>query len=93
MRSAPLTLPEIGAIAGTRMALGAGIGLLCSHLLRDDQRRTLGWTLVGIGAASTIPLVADVFMKLEARRPARVAASTNGAQHRHPGRGHRSERT
>ena len=63
MKKAELTLPEIGMIAGTRGLLGAGIGLLLADRLNDDQRRTIGWTLLIIGAVSTIPLVMNVLSK------------------------------
>ncbi len=57
-----VTLPEIGLIAGTRAALGAGIGLLLADRLSDDQRRAVGWTLFAVGAVTTIPLVANVVL-------------------------------
>jgi hypothetical protein len=61
MRTAQLPVPELALIAGTRAALGAGIGLLIADRLTDEQRKELGWTLVLIGVLSTFPLVADVF--------------------------------
>lgn len=63
MKKAELTLPEIGMIAGTRGLLGAGVGLLLADRLNDDQRRAIGWTLLIIGAVSTIPLVMNVLSK------------------------------
>jgi hypothetical protein len=63
MKKAELTLPEIGMIAGTRGMLGAGVGLLLADKLNDDQRRAIGWTLLIIGAVSTIPLVMNVLSK------------------------------
>jgi len=63
MKKAELTLPEIGMIAGTRGLLGAGVGLLLADKLNDDQRRAIGWTLLIIGAVSTIPLVMNVLSK------------------------------
>jgi hypothetical protein len=60
MKSTMLTMPELGLIAGTRAALGAGIALLLSDRLAPDQRRAVGWTLVAVGVISTIPLVAQV---------------------------------
>lgn len=68
MKTAALTFPEIAAIAGTRAILGAGIGLLCSDYLDRDQRKSLGWALVGFGAATTVPLATDVFLKMGAPR-------------------------
>jgi len=55
-----LTLPEIGLIAGTRAALGAGIGLLVADRLSHDRRKAVGWTLLAVGVLSTVPLVAHV---------------------------------
>jgi len=57
-----LSMPELGLIAGTRMMLGAGIGLLLADHMRPEHRRAVGWTLLGVGLASTIPLAADVLM-------------------------------
>ncbi len=58
-----LRLPELGLIAGTRGMLGAGIGLLLADKLSDQQRKGVGWTLVAIGALTTIPLAMIVFSR------------------------------
>jgi hypothetical protein len=58
-----LTLPEIGLIASTRGMLGAGIGLLLSGKLSKEQRRAVGWTLVMVGAVTTVPLLMNVLGK------------------------------
>jgi len=63
MKHANLTVPEIGLIAGTRAAAGAGLALLLCNRLNPDQRRAVGWTLLAVGIATTIPLVAQVFGK------------------------------
>lgn len=63
MKKAELTLPEIALIAGTRGMIGAGVGLLLADKLNDDQRKTIGWTLLLIGAISTIPLAIEVLGK------------------------------
>jgi hypothetical protein len=60
MRETRVTLPELALIAGTRAALGAGLGLLLADRLPEGQRRAVGWTLVLIGALSTVPLAIDV---------------------------------
>jgi hypothetical protein len=65
MKTSELTLPEIALIAGTRGMLGAGAGLLLADKLNDDQRRAIGWTLLIIGAISTIPLAIQVISKRE----------------------------
>jgi len=58
-----LTLSEIALIASTRGMLGAGIGLVLSSKLNKDQRRAAGWTLVAVGAITTIPLAMNIFGK------------------------------
>lgn len=58
-----LTGPEIALIAGTRVALGAGIGLLLSTHLNEDQRRAAGIALTLFGALSTIPLAVTVLCR------------------------------
>lgn len=55
-----VTLPELGLIAGTRMALGAGLGLLLSDRLDNKPKRAAGWTLLTVGALTTLPLLAGV---------------------------------
>ena len=66
MKHASLTIPEIGLIAATRAAGGAGLALLLGDRLKPEQRRAVGWTLLAIGVITTIPLVADVLGKLRA---------------------------
>jgi hypothetical protein len=63
MREKRVSLPELALIAGTRAALGAGLGLLLGDRLPQEQRRAVGWTLVLIGAATTIPLAFEVLSK------------------------------
>jgi len=57
------TIPELILIAGTRVALGAGIGLLIGEKLGRDARKGAGLALLAVGALSTIPLVIGVFGK------------------------------
>jgi EamA domain-containing membrane protein RarD len=45
--------------------LGAGIALLLSEKLSAEQRRAIGWTLVAVGAITTIPLVLQLFSEDE----------------------------
>lgn len=55
-----VSLPELGMIAGTRAALGAGIALLLSERLDRKPRQAVGWTLLAVGALTTVPLLAEV---------------------------------
>jgi hypothetical protein len=56
-----LSMPELALIAGTRAMAGAGLGLLLAHRLPDGPRRAVGWTLLTVGALSTIPLAMQVY--------------------------------
>ena len=69
-----LTLPEIFLIAGTRVALGIGIGLLISGRLNRDQRRAAGVALALVGGISTIPLAMNVIGKQNERPDLRTVA-------------------
>ena len=63
MKERILTIPELILIAGTRVALGVGIGLLLADKLTGHERRAAGWALVGVGALSTVPLAMNVLGK------------------------------
>jgi EamA domain-containing membrane protein RarD len=70
MLKTELTLPELGLLAGTRGLLGAGLGLLLADRLNPEQRRSIAWTLIAVGALTTIPLAMIVFgsrRRVEAR--------------------------
>lgn len=60
MQKYPVTLSEIAVIAGTRAAAGAGVGLLLADRIDPRHRRAVGWTLVAVGALSTLPLILRV---------------------------------
>lgn len=64
MKERKLKLSDLALIASTRGMLGAGIGLLLSSKLNKDQRRAAGWALVAVGAVTTVPLVMNVFGKV-----------------------------
>jgi len=60
MRETHLTLPELALIAGTRGMAGAGVGLLLADRMSDGQRKAVGWTLLLVGALTTVPLAIQV---------------------------------
>lgn len=62
-----LTIPELMLIAGTRVALGVGIGLLISDRLTKDQRKGAGVALVAVGIMTTGPIVRHVLSKAPTR--------------------------
>jgi hypothetical protein len=63
MIATELRLPELGLVAGTRGLLGAGVGLLLADKLSARRRKDVGWTLVAIGALTTLPLAMLVFSR------------------------------
>jgi hypothetical protein len=58
-----ITIAEIILIAGTRIALGTGIGLLLASRLNNDQRKAAGIALALVGGLTTIPLALGVIGK------------------------------
>ena len=63
MKEKILTVPEIILIAGTRVALGVGIGLLLADKMDAERRRGAGWALFAVGALTTIPLFMGIHGK------------------------------
>jgi hypothetical protein len=64
MQTLELSLPELIFVAATRGMAGAGVGLLlCDHIKTVDQRKTVGWTLLAIGALTTVPIALTVFSR------------------------------
>jgi len=72
MQEKSLTVPELVLIAGTRVALGAGVGLLIGDKLGRDARKGAGWALLGMGVLTTITIVVGLLGKNQV--PARKAA-------------------
>jgi len=65
-----LSIAEIILIAGTRVALGAGIGLLLAGRLSKEQRKAAGFALALVGGLTTIPLVMNILGKERGTGPA-----------------------
>ena len=63
MNEITITRPELILVAGTRAALGIGVGLLIADHLADTPRRAIGWTLTIFGALITVPLAFEVLGK------------------------------
>lgn len=58
-----VTLPEIILWTGTRIALGAGIGMLVSRGLSKDAMKAAGFALTAVGAFTTVPLAIGIISK------------------------------
>ena len=61
MKNLVLSPPTFGFVVGTRAALAFGAGLLLAGKIPEARRRAIGMTLVGVGAATTIPAALSVF--------------------------------
>jgi hypothetical protein len=70
MNEIALKMPTFGFIVATRAMIGAGLGLLLSSKMSDDRRRSLGMTLLSIGAAATVPAVVAIMRGRRTRRDA-----------------------
>ena len=64
-----VTLPEMVLWTGTRVALGAGIGMLIARRLSKDAMKAAGLALTVVGAFTTIPLAIAIIGKKNLGRP------------------------
>jgi len=79
-RTLDLSVPELAFVAATRGMVGAGIGLLAASYLSLPTRKAVGWTLLAIGALTTLPIAVAVY----ARRHGKEDALTLAAPEGHP---------
>jgi hypothetical protein len=68
MKTLTLNLPTFGFVVMTRAMLGAGVALLMSDRLSPEQRRAVGFTLVMVGIATTIPAAVAAVGGIEPQR-------------------------
>jgi hypothetical protein len=71
MKNVTLNLPTFGFVVATRAMIGVGLGLLLSERFSDGKRRTVGKTLLTIGAASTLPAIIAI---MRGRQKAELSA-------------------
>jgi hypothetical protein len=64
-----ITLPEMILWTGTRIALGAGIGMLLSRGLSKNAMKAAGLALAVVGGFTTIPLAISIISKQNVTRP------------------------
>ncbi len=60
MKETRVSLPDIILIAGTRVALGIGVGLLIARRFGESARKGAGAALLAVGALSTVPLALTI---------------------------------
>ncbi len=65
MRHVDLPIHELAFVAGTRGMLGAGVGLLLAGFLKPETRRSVGWTLIALGALTTVPIAVSLIRRSE----------------------------
>jgi|HubBroStandDraft_6_1064221.scaffolds.fasta_scaffold1492417_2 hypothetical protein len=65
MKHLVLDLPTVALVAATHAVSGVAIGMLLSERIPVSRRRTLGLTLLALGAATHIPMTMAV---MRARR-------------------------
>jgi hypothetical protein len=63
----------LGFVVGTRAALAFGVGLLVASRIPEPRRRAIALTLIGVGAATTIPAVRAVLGSRNEAAPLREA--------------------
>jgi len=63
MREKRITVAELILIAGTRVALGMGVGLLIADKLSRDARRAAGWSLLSLAGFTTVPIALGVLRR------------------------------
>ena len=69
MKNLALSLPTFGFIVGTRAALAFGVALLVSDRIPASRWRALGYALLAIGAATTVPAARSVIGSLTTSNP------------------------
>lgn len=67
MKTLTIPLPILGLLIGTRVMAGAGLALILADKLEVEPRKAVGWTLLTIGLATTVPLAAFLFSTCEER--------------------------
>ena len=75
MREVQVTLPELGLLVGTRAAPCAWLGLLLADCLPESQRKAVGWTLLLVGAFTTVTLAFEVLGKAACLDPSQIAVA------------------
>ena len=69
-----VSLPDLALWTGTRIALGAGIGMLISRRLSKDAMKAAGLALMVMGALTTIPLAISMLGKKSLKSEIRSVA-------------------
>lgn len=61
MKTISVSTLELAMIGATRAAIGAGVALLLVDRIKTvEQRKAVAFTLIGIGAVTTLPILAKI---------------------------------
>lgn len=71
MQSFNLKPAAVGFVVGTRAALAFGLGLLVANRIPEARRKKIALTLLGVGAATTIPAI-RLLKRSRASRPGEI---------------------
>jgi hypothetical protein len=63
-KTVEIPIHELAVIGVTRAAAGAGIALLATEKMNEEQRKTAGWVLLGIGVLTAIPRAISVLREI-----------------------------
>ena len=63
LKQKDIAVPTLGLVAATRGILGFGAGVLASQKIPRRRRARVGWTMLGVGVASTVPLAFHVLRR------------------------------
>jgi len=58
-----VALLDLGLLAGTRVMLGVGLGLLLGRRVPARLRRPVGWALLALGCLSTLPIACRIWRR------------------------------
>lgn len=65
MRHIDIPIHELAFVAATRGMAGAGLGLLLAGFMKPETRKTVGWTLLALGALTTVPIAVSLIRRSE----------------------------
>jgi hypothetical protein len=64
MNKAAINLTDLGMVAGSRVAMGVGVGIALAGYLTPGQRKAIGLGLVALGVLSGVPGVRQLLASL-----------------------------
>lgn len=66
MKTYAVTFLQLGVLTGTRAIAAAGLALLCAGKVTPEQRKAIGWSLLGTGTMVYLVLISDLLLRRHA---------------------------